>query len=218
MHIPLTIDQFFGVIRQYNIAVWPTQVLLLAIALLAVYLAVRPHRHSGVVISAILGFLWLWTGLAYHLAFFAAVNPLAYAFAAASVVGASVFIRQGVIQRRLRFHATVGAWPMLGMGLIVLALAVYPAWSIVAGHRYPELPTFGLPCPTALFTVGMLSLLTAPYPRAPLAVPVAWCFVGAQAALFFDVPPDLTLLAAAAVGIALILRARPLHWTKAPLK
>ena len=94
------------------------------------------------------------------------------------------------------------------MGLIVLALMVYPSWSTLAGHRYPELPTFGLPCPTALFTIGMLALLVTPYPRAPLVVPVAWCLVGAQAALFFDVLPDLTLLVAAAVGLALIVRGR----------
>jgi len=54
----------------------------------------------------------------------------------------------------------------------------------------------------------MLALLVTPYPRAPLVVPVAWCLVGAQAALFFDVLPDLTLLVAAAVGLALIVRGR----------
>lgn len=206
MQLPFTVEQFFGVIRQYNVAVWPTQAFLLALALVALYLALRPHRYSGVAISAILYGLWAWTGLAYHLAFFTAVNPLAYAFAAASLVGAWVFLWEGVVQRRLEFRLTRGLRPMVGLGLVVFSLVAYPAWSMAAGHGYPELPTFGLPCPTTLFTVGMLALLAEPYPRAPLAVPVAWCFVGVQAAFLFDVPPDFALLAAAGVGIALMAR------------
>jgi len=38
---------------------------------------------------------------------------------------------------------------------VTIALAVDPAWSVLAGHRFPGFPTFGLPCPTALFTTGM---------------------------------------------------------------
>ncbi|WP_374674151.1 DUF6064 family protein [Ideonella sp.] len=204
MNLPFTVDQFYGVFRAYNEAVWPAQWFLLALACVASLLVARPRRWTGIATSAILGILWLWLGLAYHLAFFAAINPLAHAFAAVSVIGGLVFLWQGVVRRRLDFRLSRSVRSTAGVALVVFALAVYPAWSIYAGHRYPDLPTFGLPCPTTIFTVGVLSFLVAPYPRSAVAVPVLWCLIGAQAAFLLGVRQDLGLLAAAAVGVTLL--------------
>ena len=206
MKLPFTIDQFFGVFRAYNETVWPAQVLLLVLALAALGCVAFPRHWSGPVVSAILALLWAWLGLAYHLAFFASINPLAYVFAAVSVAGALVFVWQGVVRRRLEFRLARSARTAIGLGLVFFALVVYPAWSVYAGHRYPAMPTFGLPCPTTLFTLGLLALLVAPYPRGPLMVPVLWCLVGAQAAFLLGVPQDLSLLVAAVVGGVLIAR------------
>jgi hypothetical protein len=209
MQLPFSTEQFFGVFRQYNETVWPAQIILLMLALGAVALVIFPRRWSGVAISAILAFLWAWLGLAYHLAFFASVNPLAYVFSAVSVGGAIVFIWQGVARRRLEFGMGRGARTLVGFVLVLFAVAVYPAWSIYAGHRYPALPTFGLPCPTTIFTLGILAFLAPPYPRSPFLVPVLWCFVGAQAAFLLGVSQDLGLIVAGITGIALVAWSRP---------
>jgi len=206
MNLPFTVEQFFAVFRDYNTTLWPAPIFLVALAVAAIVLVVVPRRYSGAGISAILAFLWAWLALAYHLAFFAAVNPLAYVFAGVSLAGALIFLWQGVILRRLAFRLAPNARTVFGVALVAFALVVYPAWSAYAGHPYPDLPTFGLPCPTTLFTVGLLALLVRPYPRSPLAVPVLWSFVGAQAAFLLDVPPDLSLLAAGAIGAGLIVR------------
>lgn len=207
MVLPFTVEQFFGVFRAYNEAVWPAQWLLGALALLALYLAARPNRWSSRAVSAILGALWLWLGLAYHFAFFAAVNPLAYAFAAVSVAGGLAFFWFGVARGQLHFQFLPRGSGWLGLALVAFALVAYPAWSVLAGHRYPEFPTFSLPCPTTIFTVGMLAFLGPPYPRAALVAPVLWCLVGSQAAFLLGVPQDLGLLVAAAVGVFLLVRA-----------
>ena len=209
MQLPFTVAQFFEVFRRYNEAVWPAQILLLALALAALALVKFPRSWSGAVISAILSFLWAWLGLAYHLAFFATVNPLAYVFAAMSVAGAAAFAWHGIVKRRLEFRFSRSPRTLTGAVLIVFSLAVYPAWSIYAGHVYPAMPTFGLPCPTAIFTIGMLSLLLTPYPRTPFLVPVLWCLVGLQAAFLLGVPQDLALIVAGGVGGVLAVRSRP---------
>lgn len=206
MQLPFTVEQFFGVFSAYNESVWPTQWLLHALALAAIVLVAVPQRWSGAAVSAILAALWFWLGLAYHLAFFSRINPLAHAFAAVSVAGGVVFLWQGLMLRTLEFRLSVSARGVAGVALVVFALIVYPAWSVYAGHRYPAFPTFGLPCPTTLFTVGVLAFLVAPYPRSPLVVPVLWCLVGAQAAFLLDVPQDLGLLIAAALGAVLLFR------------
>ena len=208
MKLPFTAEQFFGVFRAYNEALWPAQMFLLALALVAVALIVLRHRWAGIGVSAILAFLWAWLAVAYHLAFFASINPLAGVFAVVSIAGALVFLWQGVVRRRLEFRLSRSARTFAGISLVLFALVVYPAWSAWAGHRYPAMPTFGLPCPTTLFTIGVLAFLAVPHPRSPFVVPVLWCLVGSQAAFLLGVTQDLGLLVAAAVGIVLMARSR----------
>lgn len=208
MQLPFTAEQFYAVFGEYNTTLWPAQVFLLVLAAVAVVLVVVPRRRSGVGVSAILAFLWAWLGLAYHLVFFTSISPPAYGFAAVSVAGALVFLWQGVVRRRLEFRWVGGARGTIGLMLVAFALGVYPAWSYLAEHHYPETPTFGLPCPTTIFTLGLLAFMVRPYPRSPLVAPVLWSFVGAQAAFLLAVPQDLGLAVAGVVGIVLIARSR----------
>lgn len=208
MRLPFTGEQFYDVFRAYNEGLWPAPVFLFGLALAAVGLVAFPRRWSGIGVSAILAFLWAWLGLAYHLAFFASINPLAHVFAAISVAGAVVFLWQGVARRRLEFRLTRSVRTAVGLALVLFALGIYPAWSRYAGHFYPAVPTFGLPCPTTIFTVGLLAFLVTPYPRSPFTVPLLWCLVGSQAAFLLGVPQDLGLLVAAAVGAVLVARSR----------
>jgi len=206
MRLPFTEEQFYDVFRAYNTALWPAQLVLLGLALAALVLLLRPSRGSGVAISAILAFLWAWMGVAYHWAFFRAINPLAPAFAALSLGGALLFLWHGLIRRRLEFRRTGGARGTVGTALLLYSLVVYPAWSWLAGLRYPAMPTFGLPCSTTIFTLGILAFAVPPFPRSLLAVPILWCFVGAQAAFLLDVPQDLGLLLAGGAGLGLLGR------------
>lgn len=214
MAIPFTIEQFHGLFRDYNTAVWPAQWLLLAMALVAIAAVLRPRHWSGVAVSVILGALWAWIAIAYHLIFFAPINPAAYAFAALSLAGAGVFIWQGAIRRRLVFQWAPGPKATAGAALIFFALVVYPIWSALAGHPYPQTPTFGLPCPTTIFTIGLLCFAVPPTPRSPLIVPVLWCLVGAQAAFLLGMQPDLSLIVAGLMGMGLLATAGQPHRTQ----
>ena len=207
MALPFTVEQFYGVFRDYNTAVWPVQWFLVALATAVVVAVLRPWPWSGVAMSAVLGVLWAWIALAYHLAFFARISPAAYGFAALSAAGAAVFVWRGVIRRRLAFRWVPGLKAMAGVVLIAFALVVYPVWSAYSGHPYPATPTFGLPCPTTIFTIGLLCFAVPPTPRSPIFVPLLWCLVGAQAAFLLGVQPDLGLIAAAVVGMGLLATA-----------
>lgn len=208
MQMPFTVDQFYEVFRDYNEAVWPVQFLLVMLGLAAIALVLRPRRWSSAAVSAILAVLWAWMAIAYHLIFFARINPLAYLFAGISLAGAAAFVWEGIVRRKLKFSWTGGVQGWTGAVLIAFAVVAYPAWSWFAGHRYPYMPTFGLPCPTTAYTIGLLAFLAAPHPRSPYIAPVVWSFIGAQAAFFLRVPQDLSLIVAGVVGIVLLVRAR----------
>ena len=207
MELPFTAEQFFGVFRAYNTTMWPVQVFLLVLAGLTVVLVTWPRSWSGVGVSAILALLWGWMGLAYHLAFFTSISPPAYAFAAVFVAGALIFLWQGVVQRRLEFRWQADARGVTALLLVMYALVVYPAWSHFAGRPYLETPTFGLPCPTTIFTMGLLACLVRPCPRSVFVVPVLWSLVGVQAAFLLSVPQDLGLAVVAIVGLVLVWKA-----------
>jgi hypothetical protein len=213
MALPFTVEEFYGVFRDYNTTVWPAQWFLVTLAIAALAAVLWPRPWSGVAVSAVLGVLWAWIALAYHLAFFARISPAAYGFAAFSAAGAAVFVWQGVIRRTLAFRWVPGLKATAGVVLVAFALLVYPVWSAYAGHPYPATPTFGLPCPTTIFTIGLLCFAVPPTPRTPLVVPLLWCLVGAQAAFLLGVQPDLGLLAAAVVGMGLLATAGQRHRT-----
>lgn len=213
MNIPFTSAQFYGVFSAYNTALWPVQIVLSLVGIAAIALLVFRPKNTSAGICAILTFLWVWQALAYHLVFFTAINPLAYAFAAVFMGGAVVFFWQGIMCRRLNFGVTQ-RWRMWeGWGLLLFALVIYPAWTYFSGHRYPAFPTFGLPCPTTLFTIGLLAFLVKPYPRSTFVVPVIWCVVGSQAAFVFDVTADLGLIVAGVLGLVLMMRSNDLAVT-----
>jgi len=82
----------------------------------------------------------------------------------------------------------------------------YPVASHLLGHRYPEMPTFGLPCPTTIFTLGMLLLCVSPVPRLLLAIPLLWVGVGTVGAFTFAMYEDFTLLFAGLLTLLLQLQ------------
>jgi DMSO/TMAO reductase YedYZ heme-binding membrane subunit len=66
MSMPFTTAQFLDVFARYNEAVWPAQLLLVALAVVAAGLALRPAALSGRVVSGVLAFFWAWMGVVYH--------------------------------------------------------------------------------------------------------------------------------------------------------
>jgi hypothetical protein len=203
MALPFTIDQFFEVIQRYNEAVWPLQAALTTAALLAVALLFFRRAWANTGIWAVLTLLWLWTAVAYHFAFFTRINPAAYLFAAVFVAGAASFVWFGIFRRSVTFSPSRNGRTLIGAGLVVYALVVYPLWSAQSGHPYPTLPTFGLPCPTTIFTIGLLCMASGKGYAITLIAPIVWSIIGVQAAFLFGVVPDLGLGVAGLIAIAL---------------
>jgi hypothetical protein len=197
MSLPFTVEQFLDVFRRYNEAVWPAQWALAALGVVAVVLAVRPGRHGGRAVAAILAALWLWMGAVYHLGFFRAINPAAALFGAAFLAQAALLLWLGVARGRMTFRVRPDVAGVAGALLVLYALVAYPALDYVLGHRYPTAPTFGLPCPTTILTLALLLWATPAAPRILFAVPLLWAAVGTSAAVQLGMLEDFGLLAAA---------------------
>jgi len=86
------------------------------------------------------------------------------------------------------------------LSLVFCAYALaYPLLALATGLHWPRLPSFGVPCPTTLLTVGLLLGLAPRRLRGLSVIPWLWCLVGGSAALVLGVRPDLMLWVAAVV-------------------
>ena len=203
IRIPFTVEQFFSVFERYNLAIWPAQVVAWLLGAAALALALR-GRGSGAV-AAVLAAFWMVMGAGYHLAFFRAINP-------AAVPAGLLFVAQGLLfalaatRRRLSFAVGRERHAWLGLALVAYAMIAYPLLGALAGHRFPRSPAFGVaPCPTTIFTFGVLLLTDRPVPRWLLPIPVLWSLVGLSAAIQLGVPEDFGLPVAGLAGTAALL-------------
>lgn len=201
--MPFTTGQFLEVFRHYNLSVWPMPIALYVMGVFAAFFGTRKAPASDKVVSYILAFFWLWMGIAYHFAFFASINKAAYLFAA-------IFILQGVLffvaKNKLvyRFHRNI--YGVTGAVLMFYAMVVYPVWGYFNGHVFPASPTFGLPCPTTIFTFGILLWTDKKCPNYLLAIPFAWSLVGGSAAFLLGMEEDTGLLLAGVAATFLLVR------------
>ena len=202
--LPFTIDQFLGIFEKYNLAVWPMQIVLVLIAILALFLSLKKISYSDKIISVVLGFFWFWIGIVYHLAYFTAINKAAYFFGVLFIIQGLIFLFAGGIKSKLSFRFQSNFYGVIGCLFIVYALIIYPLLGYSFGHVYPKNPTFGLPCPTTIFTFGLLLWTDKIVPKYVLVIPLIWSIIGFGAALSLEVKEDFGLLIAGVLGFVLI--------------
>lgn len=203
--MPFTVEQFLEVFATYNKAVYPVQLILALSALVAIFLAIKTNKNSSKLISLILALFWLWMGAAYHLVFFSRINQAAFFFGAFFILQAAILFYAGVWKNELSFHFRADTSGLIGILLVIYALIIYPLLGFIFGHKYPLSPTFGVPCPTTIFTFGLLLWTRKKVPLYILPIPFLWSLIGLSAALSLGIIEDFGLLIAGIVGTSILL-------------
>lgn len=198
MGLPFSREEFFDLLAAYNSTLWPAVIALWAASVLTAVLLLSSRRSHNRWISGLLAVHWAWSAVAYHIVFFTRINPAAWLFAAIFLFQAALFFWSGVARRHLSFMPSRTAWTPIGWFLVAYAL-LYPAINAVEHGSVLKIPTFGLPCPTTIFTAGLL-LLAAPHSKTLAIVPIVWSVIGGSAAFLFGVSADYALPVA---GVAL---------------
>jgi len=205
MKLPFTTDEFFKIFEKYNLAVWPMQYVSVIMAMIAIFLAVKKTSYSSGAISLILSFLWLWMGAVYHLSFFASINEAAYAFGGIFIFQGILFLFPGFYPYQLSFRFKKDIYGITGGIFMLFALLVYPFIGYCLGHVYPLSPTFGLPCPTTIFTFGLMLWLDKKCPVYFLIIPLLWSVLGSTASISLGVKEDMALGVTGIIAFVMIL-------------
>ena len=202
--MPFSVEDFFAVFAAYNAAIWPLRIVAWVGGLVVDVMLLRPSRTADAFIFLICSARGVTRGIGQRLTLFAAVDPAAGWFAALFVlqavlrVAAPFLLRNDVVSGE-----TVPGPTWVAGALILFALALYPLIGVFFGHRDTAGPVFGVaPCPTAIFTIGVLPIGDRKRMRWLLILPAV-----RSAAILLSVPQDCGFIAAGpvVVGVALAL-------------
>ena len=202
MKIPFTSTHFIEVFKKYNEAIFPIQFIFYLVIIAIVAFLFSNRANASRVISYCLSFFWFWMGIVYHIFFFSDINKAAFFFGALFIIQGMLFLQ---FSTTLSFQFTPKAYGFTGLFFLFYAVLAYPSIGYAIDHVYPNAPTFGLPCPTTIFTFGMLLLTERKVPMAVLIIPVLWSIVGTSAAINLGFYEDLGLPVAGIVSVAMIL-------------
>lgn len=209
--MPFTAEEFLALFERYNRAIWPLQVLTLVAAVVAVALvAFRPARRStDAAVAGILAAFCTITGAGYFLLGFTRLTPAGYAFGAIFLGEAALLGHAALREGSLTFSGAPRWRAVLGAIVVVYGLVGYPLLGLLT--RAPvRSPWMGVvPCPTTIFTLGLLLLSTSRTPARYLALPIVWATIGTMAAFRFGIREDLGMTAAAVVAAASLLEGVP---------
>jgi hypothetical protein len=204
MNLTLTLAPLLATFENYNLAIWPMQVLAYVLGLVALFFAIRPGRHSSRIIAGVLSFLWLWTAIVFFPFYFAPVYTPAYVFGLLFFIQGLVFLAS-VFKPRLSFGFKGDVYSIVGLLFIAYAMIGYPVVGYFLGHIYPQTPAFGLtPCPGTVFTFGLFLLTDKKVPMLFLVVPLLWA-LGGVLPVSVGILEDLGLIIAGVLGTAMIV-------------
>jgi hypothetical protein len=205
MDLPFSLVEFLNVFKNYNQTIFPLQIVFYFAAFLCIYFLYTGNKNATRIISIALAFFWLWMGIVYHIVFFSEINNAAYIFGGLFILQGIMFAGCGLIRKKLSFEYTKSAVNNTGLILIAYALIIHPVLGHNLGHAYPYSPTFGLPCPTTIFTLGILLFADKKMPMHLLIIPLLWSIIGFTAAFTLTIYEDIGLLAAGVIAFVLLI-------------
>ncbi|MCF7885163.1 MAG: DUF6064 family protein [Candidatus Marinimicrobia bacterium] len=204
--MPFNVEQFLEVIKNYNLAIGILPVVIaFSLGILAIWELVKKKKHADKLINNILAVFWIWNGAVYHLGFFLKINPAARIFGILFIIQGLLFLYYGNFTSKLQYTFRKGVYYTIAWVLIVYAILIYNILSPFLGHVYPVAPLFGIaPCPTTIFTLGILIFTNEKMPKVILIVPFIWSLIGGSASILFGIYEDILLLISGVLTIALI--------------
>lgn len=201
MNMPFTTEQFFNVFEQYNLAVFPVQLLIILLGIIGLYLIINRHGIKNKFIGSYLGILWIWVGIVYHILFFAEINPAAYLFGGGFIFQGILILLNTYKKDKLHFKFSSGSQYYTGYFLVIFGILIYPIIGYLLGHSSARIISLGLPCPTTIVTFGFFLLHANKFPKYLLIIPSIWALVGISAAIEFGVYQDFMILIAAIFAV-----------------
>jgi hypothetical protein len=194
-----SLETWHRFLERYNAAIWPAQILALALGLVILALLRRPDLRRGRIIAAILAACWLWIAIAFFAMRYAKLTWIAVYFAWGFGLEAALLLWAGLVRGRLAFERRPA-----GLAVFLFALVVLPLIGRLLSGSFRQVEVFGVtPDPTVVGTLGILLLATGRVRWELIALPAIWCAVSGASLAAMDAPASWIVPAAAALVVTL---------------
>lgn len=203
---PFTLQEFLDLIGSYNTAYWPLPLITYGLSIIAVILAWLKSGSASKAVTVILSLFWLWIGIVFYGFWLSKLSTLALIFTVPLVIQAVLFAWKGVFRSDFTFKPRADIYGLVGGLAILYSLAGYPLIETLLGRGYPQTLLIGMtPCPTAVFTLGMLLWSAHPTPWLVAAFPVFYAIVNGIIVPTVGIVEDLGMLAVGLITFGLLL-------------
>jgi hypothetical protein len=193
---------YYRLIELYNTAVWPAQVVTVAVAVAMAVMMWKPRPWQSRAVAILLAACWLWVAWAYFLTRHAAINWAA-PYVAAAFAGEALLLVLFAAACRFSLRPVATWTGRLGFGLYLFALLIQPLIGPLAGRAWSQVEIFGItPDPTVVATLGVLLRATARPGWMLLPIPVAWCAVSGATAWAMGSPDAWVMPTVGALALA----------------
>lgn len=165
---------YFRQIESYGTSLWPLHLLMLLVGIGLVLLGARGRPNDRRLVATTLACAWLFVGWAYLWSRLSTINWAATYAAYGFGVQAILMLLVLVFPRRATDKPVLG-W--VGLGLMAVAVLLYPGLTFVNGRGAGTSEVFGMmPDPTAIATIGFLASTRYPNDFVLFVVPTMWWF------------------------------------------
>ena len=204
--VTFTLQEFLAMIARYNASYWPIALLAYALGVGAAILALKRGDSASRFVAGVLILFWLWTGVVFNGLVFSGLSGQAVLFAVLFVVEAFLVAATGVFKQQLRFNVRADVYGVVGGLAILYGMIGYPVVAALVGRGYSHWLLLGLtPCPTVVYTLGLLLWSARPLPKAVLAIPALYALGGGMLAASQGIVEDIGMVALAVFATGLLL-------------
>jgi len=203
--LSFSLEEFLVVLENYNVAIWPLQIIGYVLILLVLLVSLKPTKYSAKIVSSILSFFWLFTGIVFCFIYWAPSHIFGYIFGICCTAQGLLFLYS-----LIRSDITIGLQNknnmLIGILFILYAMIGYQILGYYLDHIYPRIFAVGLvPCPTTIFTFGLFIIINTKIPIKYVAIPFVISLGGFLAA-YNGIYEDIGLIILGIWGTILIIK------------
>jgi Family of unknown function (DUF6064) len=180
---------YYRLLVSNNLAMWPAQVLTVALGLAMIYALARPSTERTRATLAALGVLWILVAWAFFWNRYATINWGSPYVAPVYALQGLMLVVAGASGRWLGISPSTRLAGSAGTVLFAAVLVGYPLIAPLVGRPWSAAEVFGIaPDPTALATLALLAVARDRLRWPLMVIPLLWIAISTATLWAIDAP------------------------------
>ena len=203
--LSFSLEELLLVLESYNLFIWPLQIIVYVLIVLVLFFSLTPTQYSAKIVSAILSFFWLFTGIVFCFIYWVPNHIFGYIFGIFCVLQGLLFL-YSIRRSDITIGSSDKTYKLIGILFVLYAIIGYQIFGYYLDHIYPKFFAAGLvPCPTTIFTLGIFLIINKSIPIKYFVIPLMISLGGFLAA-YNGIYEDIGLVIAGILVTILIVK------------